>query len=226
MYNLLAFFADRLKVHLKDEGVRHDVIDAVFALGDDDLVRVTKKSRALQAFLETADGAALLGGYRRAANILSAEEKKGFDLGAALHAIFSEIPAEPQAKSRGLPASTHQGPGSAPHGGLAGVSLGEAEKPALMIAIARTADHEAERALIAAIEGADAVVGAALADEDFEGAMAALAKLREPVDAFFEAVVVNADDDIVRRNRLVLLSRIRAVADSVADFSRLEGEAR
>ncbi|MGP1275527.1 glycine--tRNA ligase subunit beta, partial [Glycocaulis sp.] len=78
------FFADRLKVHLRDDGIRHDVIDAVFALGDDDLVRVTAKSRALQAFLDTEDGAALLAGYRRAANILKKEEEKGFDVAAAL----------------------------------------------------------------------------------------------------------------------------------------------
>jgi glycyl-tRNA synthetase beta chain len=75
--NLLAFFADRLKVHLKDEGVKHDVIDAVFALGDDDLVRVTKKARALQAFMDTEDGRALLAGYTRAVNILSKEEGQG-----------------------------------------------------------------------------------------------------------------------------------------------------
>jgi glycyl-tRNA synthetase beta chain len=110
--NLLAFFADRLKVHLKDEGVRHDVIDAVFALGDDDLVRVTKQSRALQSFLETADGAALLAGYRRAANILSAEEKKGFDLDDALQKALGEFPAKPEAQSRDLSASSQHGPGS------------------------------------------------------------------------------------------------------------------
>jgi glycyl-tRNA synthetase beta chain len=74
--SLLSFFADRLKVHLRDEGVRHDVIDAVFALGDDDLVRVTARARALQAFLDTEDGAALLAGFNRAANILKAEEKR------------------------------------------------------------------------------------------------------------------------------------------------------
>jgi glycyl-tRNA synthetase beta chain len=73
--DLLAFFADRLKVHLKDEGISHDVIDAVFALGDDDLVRVTNRARALQGFLDTDDGKALLAGYKRAANILRAEEK-------------------------------------------------------------------------------------------------------------------------------------------------------
>ena len=189
--SLLAFFADRLKVHLKDEGVKHDVIDAVFALGDDDLVRVTKKARALQAFMNSDDGQALLQGYRRAANILAAEEKKGFDLAAARAEAVSGSDVDNDA--------------------------------ALMIAIAKTADAAEERALIAAIEGADEVASVALSKEDFEGAMSALSQLREPVDAFFEAVVVNAEDSMVRRNRLLLLSRIRAAADQVADFSRLEG---
>lgn len=73
---LLAFFADRLKVLLRDEGKRHDLVDAVFALGDDDLVRITRRVEALSAFLATEDGASLLAGYKRAANILKAEEKK------------------------------------------------------------------------------------------------------------------------------------------------------
>jgi len=74
---LLAFFADRLKQVLRDQGKRHDLIDAVFALGEDDLVLIVKRVEALGAFLETEDGATLLAGYRRAANILKAEEKKG-----------------------------------------------------------------------------------------------------------------------------------------------------
>ncbi|WP_439637479.1 glycine--tRNA ligase subunit beta [Oceanicaulis sp.] len=189
--DLLSFFADRLKVHLKDEGVKYDVIDAVFALGDDDLVRVTKKARALQAFMNSDDGQALLQGYRRAANILAAEEKKGFDLASARAEAVSGSDVDTDA--------------------------------ALMIAIAKTAEAAEERALIAAIEGADEVASVALSKEDFEGAMSALSQLREPVDAFFEAVVVNDKDDMVRRNRLLLLSRIRAAADQVADFSRLEG---
>ncbi|MAP49207.1 MAG: glycine--tRNA ligase subunit beta [Oceanicaulis sp.] len=189
--DLLAFFADRLKVHLKDEGVKYDVIDAVFALGDDDLVRVTKKARALQAFMNSDDGQALLQGYRRAANILAAEEKKGFDLASARAEAVEGSDVDNEA--------------------------------ALMIAIAKTAGAAEERALIAAIEGADEVASVALCKEDFEGAMSALSQLREPVDAFFEAVVVNDKDDMVRRNRLLLLSRIRAAADQVADFSRLEG---
>ncbi|MEQ8434820.1 MAG: glycine--tRNA ligase subunit beta [Oceanicaulis sp.] len=198
--DLLAFFADRLKVHLKDEGVRHDVTDAVFALGDDDLVRVTNKSRALQAFLETEDGAALLAGYRRAANILSAEEKKGFDLAAARLEALERAPD-----------ADGEGP------------LSDADSAALLIAIAKTADAAEERALIAELQAAEALAAKALGEEDFESAMAALSKLRSSVDAFFEAVVVNAEDRIVRRNRLLLLSRIRAAVDAVADFSRLEG---
>jgi len=74
--DLLAFFADRLKVHLKDQGVRHDLIDAVFALGDDDLVRVLARVGGLSDFLATRDGANLLTAYKRAANILRIEEKK------------------------------------------------------------------------------------------------------------------------------------------------------
>jgi glycyl-tRNA synthetase beta chain len=240
--SLLAFFAERLKVHLKGEGVRHDVIDAVFAprsdgTVDDDLVRVAQKSRALQAFLETSDGAALLAGYRRAANILSAEEKKGFDLSAALSEALPDIAhIEFPAKSRtgsgaqsrdlseGEAPETGQGPGSAsPSGTSESRQLSDEQIAALFIAIAKTADTDEERALIAELQAAEAVATKALGEEDFESAMAALSKLRSSVDAFFEAVVVNAEDPIVRRNRLLLLSRIRAGVDAVADFSRLEG---
>ncbi|NBB52578.1 glycine--tRNA ligase subunit beta [Rhizobium sp. CRIBSB] len=75
--DVLAFFADRLKVLLRDQGKRHDLVDAVFALGDDDLVRIVRRVEALDAFLSTDDGANLLAGYKRASNILKAEEKKG-----------------------------------------------------------------------------------------------------------------------------------------------------
>tara|TARA_R110000868_G_scaffold158190_4_gene386146 strand:- start:669 stop:2870 length:2202 start_codon:yes stop_codon:yes gene_type:complete len=175
--SLFDFFADRLKVHLRDEGVRHDVIDAVFALGDDDLYRVTQRARALQAFLDTADGAALLAGFNRAANILKAEEKKD---GTAY---------------RGAPSDAYL-----------------AAPPEL-----------AERSLIAAIAAARVSAGAALRGEDFQAAMAALAGLRAPIDAFFETVTVNADDAALRRNRLLLLSDIRAAICAVADFNRIDG---
>lgn len=194
--NLLAFFADRLKVHLREDGIRHDVIDAVFApdesgVSDDDLVRVTAKSRALQAFLDTETGAALLAGYRRAANILRAEEKKGFSVADARSAALEHAEEESSA--------------------------------ALSVAIAATAREPEEKALISALEGVEEVVKVALADEDFAGAMTALASLRAPVDAFFDKVTVNAEETMLRRNRLLLLSRIRSATLKVADFDRLDG---
>ena len=180
--HLLAFFADRLKVHLKDEGVRFDVIDAVFALGDDDLVRVTNRARALQAFLETDDGAALLAGYRRAANILKAEEKK--DAGA-----FK-------------------------------TDIGEGRLDDAYL----SADRQAEEiALADALSQTGGTVEARVSEEDFEGAMAALATLRAPVDEFFDAVTVNSEDAMLRRNRLRLLAAIRMAAHAVADFGKIEG---
>ncbi|HAE93924.1 MAG TPA: glycine--tRNA ligase subunit beta, partial [Hyphomonas atlantica] len=157
-------------------GQRHDLIDAVFALGEDDLVLIVRRVEALGAFLDTEDGANLLAGYKRAANILKAEEKKG-DLPSDLSvddSLIAKGPAEEQALGKAL------------------------------------ADVEA------AIEGP-------LAAEDFTGAMAELAKLRAPVDAFFEAVMVNDDDAAVRANRLALLTKIRATLHRVADFSRIDG---
>lgn len=175
--DLLAFFADRLKVHLRDEGIRHDVIDAVFALGDDDLVRVTAKARALQAFLDTEDGAALLAGYNRASNIVRAEEKKD------------------GTSYEGEPESDY----------LAGPP------------------EDQERALIAATGKARQLAEQALVSEDFEAAMAALATLRAPIDAFFEHVTVNTQLVSLRRNRLFLLSQIRSAVREVADFDKIAG---
>ena len=173
--DLLSFFADRLKVHLRAEGIRHDVIDACFALGgQDDLVLLVNRVRALQAFLETPDGANLLTGYKRANNILAAEEKKD----------GIEYSLDPDVKF---------------------------------------AEEEAEKALFAALDKAEGEIAPALEAEDFAAAMSAMAGLRAPIDAFFDHVTVNADNDIVRRNRLCLLNRIRAVMNRVAVFSELEG---
>ncbi|MBT4933361.1 MAG: glycine--tRNA ligase subunit beta [Rhodospirillaceae bacterium] len=92
MPSLLAFFADRLKVHLKEKGVRHDLIDAVFALGEDDLVRVLARVDALGTFLETDDGANLLVAYKRAANIVRIEEKndEGVEYREVRRELFEE----------------------------------------------------------------------------------------------------------------------------------------
>jgi len=91
VHDLLAFLADRLKVLLRDQGKRHDLVDAVFALGDDDLVRIVARVEALDGFLTTEDGANLLAGYKRATNILKAEEKK------------APLPQGPAARMAGAP---------------------------------------------------------------------------------------------------------------------------
>jgi len=173
--DLLAFFADRLKVHLKAEGVRHDLIDAVFALGgEDDLVRLLARVDALGALMGTDDGVNLLAAHKRAANILRIEEKKD------------------------------------------GCSYTGAPDAALFA-------QDEERALFDALASAGAEGHTLAANEKFADAMAALAKLRGPLDAFFDAVMVNADEKNVRENRLKLLSQILTVTSEIADFSKIEG---
>ncbi|MBB3930606.1 glycyl-tRNA synthetase beta chain [Kaistia hirudinis] len=175
--DLLAFFVERLKVQLRDSGARHDLVDAVLSAGgetaSDDLLLIVRRVEALGKFLETDDGANLLAGYRRAANILKAEEKKGESF----------------------------------EGEVDPALLGAAEEKSLHVA-ARFALAEAK---------------AAVAREDFAAAMAALARLRAPVDAFFDKVLVNAEDAAVRVNRLKLLTAIRDATLAVADFSKVGG---
>ncbi len=173
--NLLAFFHDRLKVYLRDKGITHDVIDACLAMpGNDDLTLLVNRANALQAFVKTDDGENLLQGYKRANNILAAEEKKD------------------------------------------GVSYeGEPD--------VKFAAEDAEKALFAALDAAEPQITQALNAEDFAAAMAALASLRAPIDAFFDTVQVNSDNRIVRRNRLCLLNRIREVMHKAAIFSALNG---
>ncbi|QFT62935.1 glycine--tRNA ligase subunit beta [Roseivivax sp. THAF30] len=173
--DLPSFFHDRLQVHLRSEGVRHDVIDACLAMPQsDDLTLLVKRARALQAVLETEDGENLVQGFKRANNILTqAEEKDGVEYSFGADPKFAET--------------------------------------------------DAERALFAALDAADAKIVPAMKDEDFPTAMAAMAGIRPEVDAFFEAVQVNTDNEILRRNRLNLLSRIRNVCLQVADLTRLDG---
>jgi glycyl-tRNA synthetase beta chain len=164
------FLIDRLKVQQREAGVRHDLIDAVFSLGgEDDLVRLLARVKALQAYVTTAEGTNLLAAYKRAANILKAAD--GVDAAA--------------------PAPTDL--------------VGE------------------ELALRTALEAAEPKAAAALSVEDFEGAMAALATLRAPIDAFFEGVMVNDPDQSKRAFRLGLLARFRDAVTQVADFSKIEG---
>ena len=175
---LLDFFADRLKVHLKEKGVRHDLISAVFAVdGEDDLVRLLARVEALGAFLKSDDGENLLVAYKRAANIVRIEEKRD------------------------------------------GKTYANEFKPDLLVA-------DEERNLAAYLDDATSGAREALAQEDFTGAMASIARLRRPVDDFFDHVTVNCEEAKLRENRLRLLSRIDATLDHVADFSRIEGGER
>jgi glycyl-tRNA synthetase beta chain len=204
--DLLEFFADRLKVQQREAGVRHDLIDAVFALGgEDDLVRLLARVQALQSFVETEDGANLLAGYKRAGNILKKEEWDA----APPHA------EEPVAET------SEEDP------------LALAGKPEFDAAFGRGAasgadtlpyDPEpAERALIEALDAAAPQAARAVEEERFEDAMKALASLRAPIDAFFDEVTVNADDPAKRTARLDLLARFTRAVGQVADFGRIEG---
>ncbi|WP_103171373.1 glycine--tRNA ligase subunit beta [Paracoccus sp. SY] len=173
--DLLSFLHDRLKVYLRDQGIRHDIIDAVLAQpGNDDLVLVVNRATALNAMLQTDDGRNLTQGLKRAGNILAqAEEKDGVEYSFGADVKFAET--------------------------------------------------DEERALFAALDTAEPAIRAAIKAEDFPAAMTAIAGLRAPIDAFFEAVQVNTDNQIVRRNRLNLLHRIRAAGQQIADFTKVEG---
>jgi glycyl-tRNA synthetase beta chain len=172
---LLSFFADRLKIQLREQGARHDLVDAVFALErQDDLLLIVLRVEALGKFLDTEDGKNLLAGYKRATNIIRIEEKRD----------AREYVGRPD--------------------------------PSLY-------RQSEERALASAIETAEAEACAAVAREDFEAAMLAIAKLRPHVDTFFDKVTVNVEDKQLRENRLKLLNEIREATRTVADFSRIEG---
>ncbi|WP_133485905.1 glycine--tRNA ligase subunit beta [Aliiroseovarius marinus] len=173
--DLLSFFHDRLKVYLRDKGIRHDVIDACLAMpGNDDLTLLVKRAEALATFLSTEDGENLIQGVKRASNILAqAEEKDGVEYSYGADVKFAE--------------------------------------------------DDSEKALFAALDAAEAAITPAMEAEDFAAAMTAMAALRAPIDAFFEAVQINADNQVIRRNRLNLLSRIRMICGGVADLSKIEG---
>jgi glycyl-tRNA synthetase beta chain len=173
--SLLSFFADRLKVQLREQGARHDLVDAVFALdGQDDLLLIVRRVEALGKFLDTEDGKNLLAGYKRATNIIRIEEKKD----------AREYVGKPDPQFYRQPE---------------------------------------EWALAKAIDAASEEARAAVAQENFAAAMLAMAKLRPHVDAFFDKVTVNVDDQPLRENRLRLLNEIRAATRAVADFSKIEG---
>ena len=202
-----AFLIDRLKVQQREAGVRHDLIDAVFALGgEDDLVRLLARVKALQGFVTTPEGANLLSGYKRAANIL---KKSPLPQGRG------DSPTGERGRASDTQASAHPHP-------LAGASRLPLEGEGFKKPLSYTRET-AETALIDALDSAEPLATAAIEREDFEDAMSALASLRAPIDAFFETVTVNDPDPAKRDARLALLARVRNAVHRVADFSKIDG---
>jgi glycyl-tRNA synthetase beta chain len=198
------FFVDRLKVQQREAGVRHDLIDAVFKLEQrkDEIVGNLARVRALQAFIGTEDGANLLAGYKRAANILKKEDWRG---------IEGEIARTGEED----PLAAVDDPDLAPV--IAAKMADRHEKQ-----LSYTADP-AEKELIDSLDKAEPDAAAAIEAEDFAAAMRALASLRGPIDRFFDNVTVNDEDPLKRAARLDLLARFRDAVHRVADFSRIEG---
>jgi glycyl-tRNA synthetase beta chain len=208
IYSLNGFFVDRLRQMMRDEGSRHDLVNAVIAEGDVGFnVRTALGAcAALGGFLDSGEGADLLAGYKRAANILKKENW--------------ELPRVMAGKGeQGIPQTGEEDP------------LVLVEEPAIAEAVAEMATGHAmpddapeeEKALVAALDAAEPKAKAAVEDEDFTAAMAALASLRTPIDAFFDKVTVNDPDKAARARRLNLLARFREAVHQVADFSKIEG---
>jgi glycyl-tRNA synthetase beta chain len=171
--DLLSFFHDRLKVYLRDQGARHDLIDAVITPAVRRPARHHPPGLGPRRFLDTEDGSNLLAGTKRAANILAAEEKKGTAIASSVEPSLFEL--------------------------------------------------DEEKNLFNAVTQSVSAATQAIENEDYSSAMSALATLREPVDSFFEAVLVNAEVENVRANRLALLAMIRQATGAVADFSKIAG---
>ncbi len=172
--DLLDFFHDRLEVFLRGSGHAHDRVRAALALRDDDLVLAVRRLNAVEQILEADEGERLLAAYKRARNILRAEEKKD------------------------------------------GAAVNQTVDPALL-------EMDEERELAEKLAKVQETAEPAIKLEAFGMAMSSIASLQSPLDAFFEAVTVNAEDAALRRNRLALLKNIVATCDRVADFSHLEG---
>jgi glycyl-tRNA synthetase beta chain len=171
---LPTFILDRLRITLRDEGFAPDILEAAFAIPDDDINRIVARVWALSTFLKTEDGKNLSAGYKRASNILKAEDKKG-----ALPDVFTID--------------------------------------------AKALELSAEMALNESLGHVQARLPDLLKAEDFDGAMTALSTLRAPVDAFFEAVLVNDPDPAKRLNRLALLAGLRDATLQVADLEKIAG---
>ena len=202
---LADFLLDRLAVQLRDEGVRHDYVQASRSWQgrpDQRIDRVEARARALAGFLDSEDGANLLAGYKRAANILKKEDWHGAEGEIARTGEEDPLAIVDDPDLRAV------------------VEAKMAERHAKELSYT---PEPAEKALMDALANSEPAASRAIAAEDFGAAMAALADLRAPIDRFFEEVTVNADEENKRAHRLDLLAAFRAAVHKVADFSRIEG---
>ena len=202
---LADFLLDRLAVQLRDEGVRHDYVQASRSWQgrpDQRIDRVEARARALAGFLDSEDGANLLAGYKRAANILKKEDWHGAEGEIARTGEEDPLAIVDDPDLRAV------------------VEAKMAERHAMELSYT---PEPAEKALMDALANSEPAASRAIAAEDFGAAMAALADLRAPIDRFFEEVTVNADEENKRAHRLDLLAAFRAAVHKVADFSRIEG---
>lgn len=172
--DLLAFFLERFKVMLKGDGIRHDIVTAVFANEhSDDLTVLLRKVKALSGFLTSEDAPDLLAAYNRANNIVQIEAKKdkqAFD-------------AEPKVE---------------------------------------LLEQDEEQKVFSALNEMAKAITLHLSEENYESAFQSASALRQPMDAFFEKVTVNANDNNLRHNRLLLLAKASRELHKLADFSKIE----
>ena len=213
--NLQRFFADRLKVQQREAGVRHDLIDAVFSLGgEDDLVRLLARVKALQTYITTAEGANLLAAYKRAANIL----KGSHPVSPVLDKASDAPMADPEDQQ--IPQTGEEDPFVDVDQGMRAAIAGNEGRTEGTVPEGAVA---ADIGLLGALDLAEPQAAKAIEAEQFEDAMAVLSALREPIDRFFDEVMVNDEDPAKRAFRLGLLARFRDAVHRVADFSKIEG---
>ena len=172
-FDIVSFLIERLRVVLRDRGSRHDLLDAIFAVRDDDIGRILSKISAMADFLGKQDGQALLAGYKRANNILRSEERNGRTYIPNVNRGIEELPEE--------------------------------------------------RDLWLAWERVNNSITPILNEEAYEDAMGLFAELREPVDNFFERVLVNSENENERTYRMGLLVQVRNLMNKFADFSLVTG---
>ncbi|MER9857497.1 MULTISPECIES: glycine--tRNA ligase subunit beta [unclassified Mesorhizobium] len=219
--DLLAFFHDRLKVYLRDQGARHDLIDAVLATGSRPIsplegemsAKPTEGGAVPPSSQRQVPPSALPGISPTRGEIGQSSNDDLLQIVRRVEALGSFLDTE---DGKNLLAGTKR---------AANILAAEEKKKTVVAETVESAllREDAEKSLFAAVNQAEKQAGEAIQNDDFSAALLALSVLREPVDSFFEHVLVNDEDQAVRANRLALLARIRAATGQVADFSKIAG---